>query len=58
VTKEEESGERVIQVGVDFVCREIFRQQVDNYMECNTYFFEFVEVRFTLVVPQLGYVFG
>lgn len=32
VTKEEESGERVMQVGVDFVCREIFRQQVDNHM--------------------------
>jgi len=57
VTKEEESGDRVIQVGVDFVCREIC-QQVDNYIECNTYFFEFVEVRFTLVIPQPGYVLG
>ena len=56
MTNEDESGESVMHVGVDFDCGiEHLVSFQDEPSRIRTYFFEFVEISFTLKIPDFGH---
>lgn len=61
MTKEEESGERVMHVGVDLLCDMFQILKVGDRIYCDIggascYLFELVEVRFRFERPQMRHV--
>ena len=55
MTKDDELGLNVMQVGIDLDCR-ICERRTDKMTGVDNYLLEFVQVGFTLVIPQTRYI--